>query len=162
MCLKNVLLIICFNLSWSFTLFIFLFPGWECGFCQGETTTTPTTNQNLCQELLKKFFFFFGHTTKKFFQSVVLCPLNGKTIKKSDFTGLSLPPEFQSYVQNMQLNTGDVEYFKLSCMLCVQDPLVLSHNITSNVDGTTLKRFKMLCNYSFNKLHLIIRQTTIT
>lgn len=104
-------------------------------------------------ELLQNFFYFFGRPNRVSFKDTVMCPLIGGEIRKETFEKLSLPPAFQNYVQSIKSNFGnDVEYFKLDCVLCVQDPLELSHNITKYVDGGTLKRFKMLCTYSADHL----------
>uniref|UniRef100_A0A1B6CTG4 Poly(A) RNA polymerase mitochondrial-like central palm domain-containing protein n=1 Tax=Clastoptera arizonana TaxID=38151 RepID=A0A1B6CTG4_9HEMI len=128
--------------------------GWECGFCQGKINDIPKSkNTDSPYKLFQNFFYFYGQPNRTSFKDAVLCPLIGGEIRKESFEKLSLPHAFRSYVEIMKTqNEEEKEYFKLDCVLCIQDPLELSHNLTKFVDGAIMKRFKLLCTFSADHL----------
>ncbi|CAH1994292.1 unnamed protein product [Acanthoscelides obtectus] len=99
-------------------------------------------------ELLKDFFNYYSTFH---YDTDVVCPLLGHTVRKTVFENTScLPPEMKSYVNKLQ--SGDPELFRYTSSFCVQDPFDLSHNLSKAWTSATVNKFKALCNLSVQHL----------
>nr|CAH7762201.1 unnamed protein product [Callosobruchus chinensis] len=100
-------------------------------------------------ELLKAFFQYYATFS---YDSDVVCPLLGYTLRKTAFeTNSGLPPEMKSYVN--KLRSQSPELFKYTALFCVQDPFDLSHNLSKAWQASTANKFKALCNLSYQHLN---------
>nr|CAI5865418.1 unnamed protein product [Callosobruchus analis] len=100
-------------------------------------------------ELLTGFFQYYA---KFSYNTDVVCPLLGYTLKKTVFENNSrLPPEMKSYAN--KLKSGEPELFRYTASFCVQDPFDLSHNLSKAWQPSTANKFKALCNLSYQHLN---------
>lgn len=105
-------------------------------------------------ELLLGFFQYYGEFD---YMHSVICPLLGSKCDKHLFTYLdkksTFPEDMEPYVTHLQ--GVNPEFFRVDSAMCVQDPFVLSYNITRAVPVLTLRSFKEYCkkSESYVKLH---------
>lgn len=106
------------------------------------------------RELLLGFFKYYAEFD--YIKSVV-CPLLGDKCEKKLFT-LSFEKEFmyskamKPYFQHLQ--SSKPEYFRVDSLLCVQDPFVLSFNMTRAVPALSVRNFRQYCKESAEMLNL--------
>ncbi|XP_076282385.1 uncharacterized protein LOC143209937 isoform X2 [Lasioglossum baleicum] len=112
---------------------------WQIGFA---SVKCKNNHEDSVTVLLQGFFEFYGNFD---YQSYIVCPLMGSLIAKTDFTDLNkLPRAMDAYIKHLKTNSKP-EFFRIDSPLCVQDPLVLSHNATKAVSSITLKYFRQYC-----------------
>ncbi|CAH1773397.1 unnamed protein product [Owenia fusiformis] len=99
---------------------------WECGF---STSIEPVTCTQPIDSLLAGLFEFYINFD---FNSLVICPLTGKTKLIADFFDKDKLPD-------------KLKNFKVMPM-CVQDPFVLNHNIAATINDKT--RTKIIAELS--------------
>ncbi|XP_076176648.1 uncharacterized protein LOC143151431 isoform X2 [Ptiloglossa arizonensis] len=112
--------------------------GWQVNF-DTNVVLPPITNKDSIPQLLRGFFIFYATFV---FESQVICLLDGMIRTKSEFTNIeSLPfymDRYKTYVNiNRKLNTN--------IPMCVQDPIELSHNVTTSIQFHTLHTFVQYC-----------------
>ncbi|XP_078038489.1 uncharacterized protein LOC144470821 [Augochlora pura] len=122
---------------------------WKIGFalpnCKGVHRCTITG-------LLRGFFEYYANFD---YQNYIICPLMGFPIAKKNFSLLLLPIEMQPYIVHLRTSCKP-EFLRIDSPFCVQDPLLLSHNITRGVGSITLKYFKQYCQDSAAILKSIV------
>ncbi|XP_044013874.1 uncharacterized protein LOC122856247 [Aphidius gifuensis] len=110
--------------------------GWEVGVGTDIFTFTEVKD---FKKLLKNFFLFYASFDYK---DDIICPLLGKAVKKSLFLKpRELPASMKHYVR--QLEHGHM--LEVDCVMCIQDPFDLGHNITDSVDKFNVYRFMTFC-----------------
>lgn len=101
--------------------------------------------------MLLGFFEYYGEFD---YMHSVICPLLGDKCDKQLFTASyekqTFPESMKPYVTHLQ--SLNPEFFRVDSPMCVQDPFVLSFNITRAVPVLTLKSFKLYCKESASKL----------
>ena len=116
-----------------------IISGWKCHFCPdlSQQKSLPQ-NQASVLQLLSGFFQFI---TDLDLSSVVLCPLLGRVINKSDLESV-YPADV---AVSSFLSSSSQDKLKLDSGLCVQDPFELSHNVCRNLPGRAVTNFKNHC-----------------
>ncbi|XP_066581002.1 speckle targeted PIP5K1A-regulated poly(A) polymerase-like isoform X2 [Prorops nasuta] len=103
--------------------------------------------------LLYGFFKYYGEFD---YRAKVLCPLLGREMSKLDFVNYNnIPDIMENYKNNLKkynyrktLPNNRLDYFRVDCAMCLQDPLNLSCNLTNAVSVQTVHMFRMRCLYS--------------
>lgn len=93
-------------------------------FAYDDRLPNQTQNQNRCSELLSGFFRFYANFE---YETHMICPLYGKSFRKSDVLAKTVP-EFQRYydVLNLYPNLSPLQFNK---QICIQDPFEITHSI---------------------------------
>ncbi|XP_064594868.1 speckle targeted PIP5K1A-regulated poly(A) polymerase-like [Liolophura sinensis] len=116
-----------------------MIDGWDCSF-QGQKPEGREENKSSAEDLLVQFFQFYCSID---FSNVVLSTRTGRIIPVSEF--------YESLSKNDR-----AKYFKTG-PISVQDPFVLDHNITLNVNDKVrlklvdeLNNARQICQESFS------------
>lgn len=118
--------------------------GWNAGFST-NTNLFPAYNKCTVQEILLDFFKYYS---KFDFGLWVVSPFIGQRIPKIDFLNDEfLPPELDSYRHRLATDSNE-KPFRIDLPMSVQDPFILNHNITGNVNQKVVKEFQILCQNS--------------
>lgn len=115
---------------------------WQIGFA---SVKCKNNHEDSATELLHGFFEFYGNFD---YQRYIICPHMGSLIAKSEFEELNqLPEAMKTYIKHLE-TSANREYLRIDAPLCVQDPVALSHNITTGVSSISLKYFRQYCKQS--------------
>ncbi|XP_014474531.1 PREDICTED: uncharacterized protein LOC106744360 [Dinoponera quadriceps] len=126
--------------------------GWQVGV--GDTFAINVPELPI-HELLLGFFEYYGEFN---YTRFVICPLLGKECDKKLFSiPLDKKPTFPEGMEPYMthLKGDNPEFFRIDSSMCVQDPFVLSFNITRAVQILMLRDFKHYCKESALKLRKI-------
>ncbi|XP_063699349.1 terminal uridylyltransferase Tailor-like [Culicoides brevitarsis] len=116
----------------------------------GINAWKETSQQNDFRYHLIDFFYYYGNNFD--FQSSIVCPYLGESIKKKAFQygKETLPGEFhtyQSYMKNINLLKAEnlTDLFAFDKAMVIQDPFELIHNVAKGVKSTSCDRFISYC-----------------
>ncbi|EDV26984.1 uncharacterized protein TRIADDRAFT_54458 [Trichoplax adhaerens] len=128
-------------LTFSYVWLISVMTGiWDCSFlsCKNATTVFKTVSIEATPSLLHKFFCFYA--TLFDYDQCVISVKNG------------LPVTFDEIVRDIAGNDVLVKAMKnfKTTPICVQDPLLLNHNTTQNVNKDGLHRFQREARVAMN------------
>ena len=116
-----------------------IIDGWNCSFCTDLSKLNPLKPYPMTiLELLNGFFLFISNLSPS---KVVLCPLLGKVLLKSELE-TSYPPE----ISTDSFMIDPERRLKTDSSLCVQDPFELSHNVCRNLPEKGALNFFAHCS----------------
>ena len=110
-----------------------IISGWNCNFCQDLDKIRPlAANTSSTLELVTGFLNFFSELD---FSNVVLSPLVGKVMSKSEFqANKTVSTNFLAHPSSTIQNG-----FQMDRPMCLQDPFELSHNVCRNLPDKAVK-----------------------
>lgn len=132
-----------------------IIDGWNCNFCTDLSKLNPLKpNPMTVLELLNGFFLFISALSPA---EVVLCPLLGKVILKSELE-TSYPP----HISTDSFMIDPERRLKTDSSLCIQDPFELSHNVCRNLPEKGALNFLAHCSEALKltKLFVSDRETS--
>lgn len=104
-------------------------------FAFDDRLPNQTANQSRCSELLRGFFRFYADFE---YETHVICPLYGKSFRKSDVLAQNLP-EFQRYYDMLSLNQN-LSPLQFNKRICIQDPFELTHSIPGAIANNEFQK----------------------
>nr|XP_018917437.1 PREDICTED: speckle targeted PIP5K1A-regulated poly(A) polymerase-like [Bemisia tabaci]XP_018917438.1 PREDICTED: speckle targeted PIP5K1A-regulated poly(A) polymerase-like [Bemisia tabaci]XP_018917439.1 PREDICTED: speckle targeted PIP5K1A-regulated poly(A) polymerase-like [Bemisia tabaci]XP_018917440.1 PREDICTED: speckle targeted PIP5K1A-regulated poly(A) polymerase-like [Bemisia tabaci]XP_018917441.1 PREDICTED: speckle targeted PIP5K1A-regulated poly(A) polymerase-like [Bemisia tabaci]XP_01 len=96
---------------------------------------------------------FFGYYARFEYNELAICPRLGRTLPKNIIVNCiesKMPPELQDYVSYVHQNANIYKCDDTIC--CIQDPLLLNHNITKQVSVQILREFRKYCDIANLKM----------
>ena len=128
-----------------------IIDGWNCNFSHELTKLKPLKPNSLTVlELLNGFFLFI---TELSLPKVILCPVLGKVILKSE-----LKTSYPTHISTDSFTIDPQRSLKTDSSLCVQDPFELSHNVCRNLPDKGALSFQAHCS----EAHKITRSFFVT
>ena len=125
--------------------------GWNCNFCSDLKKMKPLEYNPLnALELLNGFFIFISELS---LSSVVLCPLLGKVILKSE-----LKTSYPTHIPTDTFLTDPERRLKTDSYLCVQDPFELSHNVCRNFPEKGALNFLAHCSEALQITKVLVTE----
>ena len=124
-----------------------IIEGWNCNFCPDLSQLPPLKENSVSLlDLLTGFFQFVASLN---LPQVILCPLLGKVIKKTE-----IKSSFPSMISTDSFLNSDSN-LKLDTALCVQDPFELSHNVVRNLPERAVLLFQKFCQEAWRECELV-------
>jgi len=110
-----------------------IISGWNCNFCQEfDKLRRLPVNNSTSLELVAGFLQFFSQLD---LANVVLCPLLGKVMSKTEFLSNKTVSTNYLFHPSSSANNG----LQTDRPMCLQDPFELSHNVCRNLPDKAVK-----------------------
>lgn len=110
-----------------------IISGWNCNFCQDFAKLRPLpANNSSTLELVAGFLKFVSQLD---YSNVVLSPLVGKVIPKTEFKANTITSTNFLFHPSTTTNNG----LQMDRPMCLQDPFELSHNVCRNLPDKAVK-----------------------
>jgi len=114
-----------------------IISGWNCNFCQEfDKLRLLPVNNSTSLELVGGFLQFFSQLD---FANVVLCPLLGKVMSKTEFQSNKTVSTNYLFHPPSSAHNG----LQTDRPMCLQDPFELSHNVCRNLPDKAVKILKI-------------------
>ena len=131
--------------------------GWIFSFHHDKLASLVRSTSMDLETMLTGFFKFYS----TFYYEFIICPYFGTeltrdTFRDRKFSGIDAKLEisYPKPAKHFRWCFDETGVFKrglqVSSPMVVQDPFELNHNVTKNVDGLTLRYFKMFCSEALN------------